>query len=279
MCIDSTLAPGHLSYGELVLPGEDPDGDLCLDPRLPSVAGRRQPVGDRRRQRRWPGISRARPPRYTLRFLFAPGTIGAITWLARNREVVPRIRAGLTLTCLGDAIRSRTSGPSAATPTIDRAAAHVLARRRAPTTTIIDFFPYGYDERQYNSPGFRLPVGSLMRGRHGQFPEYHTSADNLAFVSAANAGRVARVPSQAIVDVLDGNRTYRTSRPYGEPQLGRRGLYRAIGGTDIPDLQLAMLWVLNLSDGEHDLLDIAEPLEDAVSRSAARRTCSATAAS
>jgi len=202
----------------------------------------------------------ARPGRrHTLRFLYAPGTIGAITWLARNRERAGRIKHGLTLTCLGDATPftyKRTVGGDAP---IDRAVSHVLARRAGPEQAhqVIDFFPYGYDERQFNSPGFRLPVGSLMRGRHGQFPEYHTSADNPAFVSAPRLAEAFDVLS-AVIDVLDGNRRYRNLAPEGEPQLGKRGLYRAMGGTNIPNLQFAMLWILNLSDGKHSLLDVAE---------------------
>jgi aminopeptidase-like protein len=185
-----------------------------------------------------------------------PGTIGAITWLARNRDRAARIKHGMTLTCLGDAhpfTYKRTVGGRA---TIDRAAAHVLAHAGL-SHHVIDFFPYGYDERQYGSPGFRLPVGSLMRGRHGMFPEYHTSADNLSFVSPERLAESARVVAE-ILDVVDGERSYRNLQPYGEPQLGKRGLYRALGGTNIPDLQMAMLWVLNQSDGQTSLLDIAE---------------------
>ncbi len=128
---------------------------------------------------------------------------------------------------------------------------------RGPEHRVIDFFPYGYDERQYNSPGFRLPVGSLMRGRHGTFPEYHTSADDLDLRVRREDGRIPGGPR--------GDRCGRRRRPvlvnqspYGEPQLGRRGLYGALGGSNIPDGQLAMLWVLNLSDGEHSLIDIAQ---------------------
>jgi len=199
----------------------------------------------------------ARPQRrWTYRFVFAPGTIGAITWLAQHRDVVPRIRAGLTLTCLGSAHPFTYKQTIAGDREIDRAAALVL-RDRDPGDQVIGFFPYGYDERQYNSPGFRAPVGSLMRGRHGMFPEYHTSADDLGLVSPERlAESLATV--RGIVDVLEGNRRYRNLAPEGEPQLGKRGLYRATGGTAIPDLNLAMLWVLTLSDGEHGLLDIAE---------------------
>jgi aminopeptidase-like protein len=256
VCIDSTLEPGALTYGELVLRGESDEEilvsahvchpSLC-DDNLSGIAvsvflARALQAKPRRR--------------YTLRFLYAPGTIGAITWLALNRERVGRVRHGLTLTCLGDGhpfTYKRTVGGARE---IDRVATHVLRTSGLPHA-IIDFFPYGYDERQYNSPGFRAPVGSLMRGRHGKFPEYHTSGDDLGFVSPERLEESLRV-LEALVDALDGNATYRSLAPYGEPQLGRRGLYRAVGGTDIPDLQLALLWVLSLSDGEHTLLDVAE---------------------
>ena len=255
VCIDSTLAPGHLTYGELVLPGDDPaeivlSAHVChpslADDNLSSIAVATALARDLASRRH----------RYTYRFIFAPGTIGTIAWLAANREVVPRIRAGLTLTCLGDArpfTYKRTVGGSAE---IDRAAALAL-RDRGRDDQEIDFFPYGYDERQYNSPGFRAPVGSLMRARHGHFPEYHTSADNLEFISPDNLVESLAVV-RSIVDIVDGNRTYANLAPDGEPQLGRRGLYRATGGTDIPDLNFAMLWVLSLSDGDHDLIAIAE---------------------
>jgi aminopeptidase-like protein len=256
VCIDATLAPGHLSYGELVLPGDAADEvllsthvchpSLCND-NLSSIAVATALARElaARPRRRW-----------TYRFIFAPGTIGAIAWLAQHRDVVPRIRAGLTLTCLGSAHPFTYKQTLAGDAEIDRAAAVVL-RDRDPADQVIAFFPYGYDERQYNSPGFRAPVGSLMRGRHGMFPEYHTSADDLGFVSAERLVESLAVV-RGIVDVLEGNRRYRNLAPDGEPQLGKRGLYRATGGTAIPDLNLAMLWVLTLSDGKHGLLEVAE---------------------
>lgn len=256
VCIDSTLEPGHLTYGELVLPGEGADEilvsthvchpSLCddnLSAIAVSVLLARHLAGVERR-------------RHTLRFLYAPGTIGAITWLARNRERASRVKNGLTLVCLGDAARftyKRTLGGAAE---IDRAVAHVLRQARVDHE-LIDYFPYGYDERQFNSPGFRLPVGSLMRGRHGRFAEYHTSADDLGFVSPDRLAESWRIGLD-ILELLDANRTYRSLCPEGEPQLGRRGLYRAVGGTELPDLELALLWVLCLSDGRHSLLDIAD---------------------
>jgi aminopeptidase-like protein len=256
VCIDATLEPGSLSYGELVLPGASEDeilisAHVChpslADDNLSGVAVATFLAAE---------LAQRAHRQHTFRFLFAPGTIGAITWLSQNRETAKRIKHGLTLTCLGDHHPFTYKRSLSGTAVVDRAAAFVLGRSGL-AQQVIDFFPYGYDERQYNSPGFRLPVGSLMRGRHGQFPEYHTSGDNLDFVSGARLSESLNV-LRAIVDVIDGNQRYVNLAPYGEPQLGSRGLYRALGGTSIADSQLAMLWVLNLSDGEHALLDIAE---------------------
>jgi aminopeptidase-like protein len=194
---------------------------------------------------------------YGTRFLFIPGTIGSITWLAQNAAQTKRIAHGLTLVCLGDDRPFTYKRTLRGDAEIDRAAALALRESGAPHE-LIDFFPFGYDERQYNSPGFRLPVGSLMRARHGQFPEYHTSADDLSFVSPARLEEALDI-CRAILDVIDGNRSYRSTSPYGEPQLGSRGIYRAMGGEpDLGELQLAMLWLLQLSDGTRSLLDVAQ---------------------
>jgi aminopeptidase-like protein len=256
VCVDSSLTEGALSYAELLLPGEL-EAEILIsahachpslsDDNLSGIAvavALAQELGKRAVRR------------HSFRFLFAPGTIGAITWLAQNRQTATRVRHGLTLTCLGDSQPFTYKRTVSGQASVDRAAARALARS-ASAHQLIDFFPYGYDERQYNSPGFRLPVGSLMRGRHGQFPEYHTSGDNPDFTSGQHMLESLGV-LRAIVDELESDIRYRNLEPYGEPQLGSRGLYRALGGTTIPNLQFAMLWVLNLSDGEHGLLDIAE---------------------
>jgi aminopeptidase-like protein len=256
VCIDSSLQPGHLSYGEVVIPGRRQEEillsshvchpSLC-DDNLSALAvavflaRRLASRGDRG---------------YTLRFLFAPGTIGTLAWLAQNRAAAARVRHGLTLVCLGDQHDFTYKRTLQGDAGIDRAVEHVLRRSGRPYR-LVDYHPFGYDERQYNSPGFRLPVGSLMRGRHGEFPEYHTSADNLDFVSAERLGEAFEVVL-ATLEVLDERRVFRNLCPWGEPQLGRRGLYRALGGTDVSGLELALLWVLCLSDGGHSLLDIAE---------------------
>jgi aminopeptidase-like protein len=257
--IDATLAPGHLTYGELVVPGETDEEilvschachpSLCND-NLSGVAVAthlaRHLQGEGEQQRR-----------HTYRFLFIPGTIGAITWLARNEAVVPRIKHGLVLASVGDAGQLHYKRSRRGDAEIDRAVAHVLHHSGA-RFELMDFTPYGYDERQYCSPGYDLPVGSLSRTPYGRYPQYHTSADDLSFVRPA-ALADSYATCLAIFDVLDGNGTYRNRFPKGEPQLGRRGLYEAVGGqTAVRINELALLWVLNLSDGCHSLLAIAE---------------------
>jgi aminopeptidase-like protein len=255
VCIDARLAPGHLSFGECVLPGERRDEILVTTHVChPSLANDNLS-----------GIAvaaalaralRARRRRLSYRFLFIPGTIGSLTWLALQQGKLPPIRAGLSLVCLGDDRPLTYKRSLAGDALIDRAAAQLFAERAAGDQEI-DFFPFGYDERQFNAPGFRLPFGSLMRGRHGQFPEYHTSADRPELlVPARLEDSLAAV--LALCERIEGNARYRNLAPYGEPQLGRRGIYRALGGQrDLADLSLAMLWLLSLSDGSCDLLAVA----------------------
>lgn len=195
--------------------------------------------------------------RYTYRFLFAPGTIGAITWLARNEARAQQIKHGLVLSCVGDAGGPTYKRTRRGDAPIDRAMAHVLAHA-APQARVIDFSPYGYDERQYNSPGFQLDVGLFQRSLFATFPQYHSSADDLSFIAPEHLELSLRIVAGTI-DVLERDGRWRNTAPKGEPQLGRRGLYNAIGGDrDAYARNMAMLWVLNLSDGGHSLLDIAE---------------------
>lgn len=254
--IDSTLANGHLTYAEHVVPGRVPD-EVIVSCHVchPSLANDNLA-----------GIAVAtflaralseRTPWYTYRFLFAPGTIGAITWLARNKERVERVKHGLVLACAGDPGRLTYKQSRRGDAEIDRVLHHVLAASGRPHR-ITEFTPYGYDERQFCSPGFDLGVGSLTRTPYAGYPEYHTSADNLDFVSPQAMADTLAVCREAFA-VLDRNRRYVNLSPYGEPQLGRRGLYDSLGGrSDAKQAQMAMLWVLNLSDGEHTLLDVAE---------------------
>jgi aminopeptidase-like protein len=200
---------------------------------------------------------RERRRRYSYRFLFIPGTIGSITWLALNESKTKHIKHGLVLTCVGDSgpLTYKRSRRGAAE--IDRAAAHVLRTAGEPHR-IIDFYPYGYDERQYCSPGFDLAVGCFMRSQHGTFPEYHTSADDLSFIRPEQLARSFETVWE-ILEVLEGNRVYLGTNLKCEPRLGKRGLYGGVGGTRHGAFdELGLLWVLNLSDGTHDLLAIAE---------------------
>ncbi|WP_211591757.1 DUF4910 domain-containing protein [Microbispora sp. H10836] len=252
--IDSTLADGHLTYGEHVIPGRSAEEVLVschvCHPSLANdnLAG----VAVATRLAR---LLAKEERRYTYRFLFAPGTIGSIAWLARNRDRAGRIRHGIVLACAGDRGPITYKRSRRGDAEIDRVFAHVLRDR---PHTLVDFSPYGYDERQYCSPGFDLPVGCLTRTPYAGYPEYHTSADDPDFVTE-EAMRDTLDACVRAFGVLERNRAYVNLSPYGEPQLGRRGLYESLGGrSDTKQAQMAMLWVLNLSDGAHSLLDISE---------------------
>jgi aminopeptidase-like protein len=256
VCIDSTLEEGSLTYGEYYLPGETRDEilvschschpSMCND-NLSGVA-----LSTFAAKLLTP-LSR----RYSYRFLFIPGAIGSITWLSANEEKTADIKHGLVVACVGDGGGLTYKKSRRGNAEIDEAVQHVLRHRGQPYA-VREFIPYGYDERQYCSPGFNLAVGSLTRTPHGAFPQYHTSADNLDFVQ----GRYLADSLSAylsVFQVLEENRTYSSLNARCEPQLGKRGLYSAIGGrTDSPTQEMALLWVLNLADGEHTLLDVAE---------------------
>jgi aminopeptidase-like protein len=256
VCIDSTLADGHLTYGECFLPGDTHEEVLfschCCHPSLcnDNLSGIAVATFLAR-------YLHDRPRRYSYRFLFIPGTIGSIAWLSQNHDRVFQIKHGLAIAGVGDAGHLHYKKSRQGNAEIDRVVAYVLQQSQQPYT-LNDFSPYGYDERQFCSPGFNVPFGSLTRSPFDTYPEYHTSADNLDFVSpAALADSLSTY--QAIVDVLEHNQTYRSTNPYCEPQLGKRGLYGTFGGKKTTkDEEMALLWVLNLSDSTHSLLDITE---------------------
>ena len=253
--IDSTLADGHLTYGECYLQGTSSD-EVLISCHIchPSLAN--DNLSGLAVATALAELLSTQELRYSYRFLFIPGTIGAITWLARNRENVGRIRHGLVLTGIGNESGFHYKKSRRGNAQIDLAVAHVL-KYLNESNQILEFSPYGYDERQYCSPGFNLPVGCLMRSVWGTFPEYHTSADNLEFIKPARLAESLRVCA-SVLDILENNRRYRNLKPFCEPQLGKRNLYRSTGGEAIGVEINARLWVLNLSDGEHSLLDVAE---------------------
>ena len=255
VCIDSTLDEGSLTYAECYLPGQSSDEVLISCHAChPSLAN--DNLSGITVATFLAGLLSAKDRQFSYRFLFIPGTIGAITWLAQNRDQVSHIRHGLVLTGIGDRGSFHYKKSRRGDSEIDRAVAHVLRHCGEPAQ-VLEFSPYGYDERQYCSPGFNLPVGCLMRSVWGTFPEYHTSSDNLDFIDPAKLGGSLRVCAE-VIDILEHNGRYRNLKPFCEPQLGKRDLYRSTGGESINDEINALLWVLNLSDGEHTLLEIAE---------------------
>jgi len=256
VCIDSTLENGHMTYGDVFVAGKRADEilischichpSLCND-NLSGVAV----AAFLARTLQEMDLN------YSYRFLFIPGTIGSIAWLCLNEEQVSRVKHGLVLAGVGDAGNLTYKRSRRGTAEIDRAVAHVLKHSACEFDTV-DFSPYGYDERQYCSPGFNLPVGCLMRTPFGRYAEYHSSADNLDFVLPTSlADSFAKCLS--VIFTLENNLTYRNQNPKCEPRLGKRGLYRSSGGSRLSETsELPMLWVLNLSDGNHSLLEIAE---------------------
>ena len=257
VCIDASLKAGHLTYGECFLQGTTQEEVLISTHVCHPSMGNDNLSGVSVATFLAEGLLAKPLRRYSYRFLFVPGTIGPITWLSRNQGVASRVKHGLVLTGLGDAGAFTYKKSRQGDAVIDRVMCHLL-KHAGEQFNVIDFFPYGYDERQYCSPGFNLPVGCFMRTPHSQYPEYHTSADDLAFVKPDSLAR-SLAHCEAAVDILENNRTYQNQSPFGEPQLGKRGLYRAVGGqAGVKSLEMALLWVLNLSDGRHSLLDIAE---------------------
>ncbi len=253
--IDATLEPGHLSYGEALLPGLT-DDEILLSTHIchPSLAndnlsGIAALTEIARRL-----AARKTPMRHSVRLLFVPGTIGSITWLERNRKSVEQITAGLVLAGAGDRAPATYKRSRRGSTRMDLVMARLMGERDG---SVIDYYPYGYDERQFCSPGFDLPVGRLSRSMHGTYPEYHTSADDLDFVDDDTLADTVDLVMTAI-EALDSDVRYVNTQPQGEPQLGRRGLYSAVGGAvNSKSAEMALLWLLAYSDGEHSVADIA----------------------
>jgi aminopeptidase-like protein len=251
--IDASLQPGSLSYGELLIPGRTKKEflfyshichpSLCND-NLSGIAVTMQ-------------LAKALSStsnRYSYRFVWAPGTIGSITWLSLNQDTAKRVEHGLVAALLGDRGPFHYKRSRRGNAEIDRFASCAIESRGG---RVLSFEPYGYDERQFCSPAFDLPMGRITRSPNGAYAEYHTSADDLNFVSAQSLGESYALLLE-IVDAVEHDRRYVNLVPFCEPQLGKRGLYRKEGGTTLPERELALLWMLSLSDGANSLLDVAE---------------------
>jgi aminopeptidase-like protein len=253
--IDSTLEPGHLTYAELLIEGAE-EGEVLVSTYVchPSLANDNLS-----------GIAVAtmfakqlleRELRHSYRFLFSPGTIGPLAWLHQNRDGLDRVEHGLTLSCIGDRGGLTYKRSRRGDAEVDQAMETVLRDSGAPHR-VLPWEPWGGDERQFCSPGFDLPVGSLMRTPHSEFAGYHTSADGMERIRPESLAEAVGACLE-LVDVLETNRRCTNLSPFGEPQLGRRGLYRSAGGAvATPADERALLWVLNLSDGDSTLLDVA----------------------
>lgn len=253
--VDSDLAEGHLSYAESCVEGTTRDEAIVYthtchpslaNDNLTGIAVAAALAAELRRER----------PRLTWRFVFGPGTIGSLAWLQRNESCLRNVRCGLVIGLLGDPGPLTYKRSRQAQSMTDRVAAYVLQGPATPGK-VTDFEPYGYDERQFCSPGFDLPVGRMTRSSNGRYPEYHSSADDLSLVGQAPLAEAIRALART-VSILDANRRVLSLNPKGEPRLGKRGLYGTIGGVEPGEFQHALLWVLNLADGTNDLVAIAE---------------------
>lgn len=250
--IDSDLKPGSLTYAECLVPGASEREILVYTHTChPALANDNAT-----------GIAvaavlaeeaRKSSPNLSYRFIFAPGTIGSIAWLARNEARLATVRGGLAIGLLGDRGALTFKRSRRGTSELDLLAAQAV-RELDPNAKVLDFTPYGYDERQFCSPGIDLPVGRLTRSPNDAYPEYHTSADN---PSLLDEGALAQsiLATATILNRIDGNPLYRNRNPKGEPRLGKRGLFRPTGGVSPDDFEHAMLWLLNLADGAHGLRD------------------------
>ena len=170
-----------------------------------------------------------------------------------EQRALSTVVGGLVVACVGDSGPLTYKRSRRGDSLIDRAGAHVASHAGG---RIADFVPWGWDERQFNSPGFDLAIGCLTRSRESEFPQYHSSADDLTVISPERLEGSLH-GAFAILDIVENDRAFVNLSPKGEPQLGKRGLYRGVGGQEMSTAQLAQLWALNESDGGATLLDIA----------------------
>lgn len=257
--IDTSLNPGHVTVGEAILPGTDPQaGEILLSSYLchPSMASN-ELSGPLVLVSLYQRL-KSTPIRQTVRFILIPETIGSICYLSlRGQHLRKYLAGGLQITCVGDDGPLTYKRSRQGNAVIDRAVAVVLRDSGLPYQ-LRDFRPdLGSDERQWCSPGFNLPMGSLMRTPYLEYPQYHTSGDNKEYISFPAMVQTTDIYEQ-VLRAVSANRFWINQAPYGEPQLGKRGLYHNLTGKSWSQEHLAIRWLLNYSDGENDLLEIAE---------------------
>ena len=273
--IDSVLEPGNLTFGEFYIKGKSEE-EIIISTYIchPSICNDNLS-----------GIIllvflaqflQTQNLTYSYRFIFVPETIGAITWLNKNEDRLDYIKHGLLVTCVGDPGNFTYKKTRQENADIDKIVISTLKKLKL-NFNIQDFFPYGSDERQFCSPGFNLPVGSLMRTPYRQFVQYHSSEDNLEFVKKESLLESLRVYLEVVYaienkeDVPDleikkiesptDTEIFINTNPKCEPQLGKYQLYEHFGGQYSKEkkfMKNAIFWVLNLSDGYHSLDEIAK---------------------
>ena len=260
--IDSTLKSGSLTYADLIIKGQS-QKEILFSTYIchPSLANNELsgPVVATFLAKYFLG---EKNNYYTYRFVFTPETIGTIAYLSEHvNELKKNVIAGYVITCIGDSgsfsyLQSRKEDTL-----VDRVTMHVL-NNMEKEYKLYDYLSRGSDERQYCAPGIDLPVGSLMRTKYGEYPEYHTSGDNLDIIEPIELERSLE-KLKLCVNVIENNRIYKT-RVKGEPQLGKRGLYPNIS-TKISGLKVRkMMNILAYCDGQHDLLWIAEKIGEPI---------------
>jgi len=278
--IDSSLTKGHLTYGEFLIPGKNQEEilltcyvchpSMCNDnlSGIVLLTFLAQYLKNYKLN-------------YSIRFLFIPETIGAITWIQKNEQKLSKIKHGLVATCVGDSGNFTYKKSRKGNYEID-ATVETILKNSNNEFLISEFFPWGSDERQFCSPGFDLPVGSLMRSMYGtdNFPEYHTSADNLSFVNEKSLQGSLEMYLKIIFELdknysksekglvkkenerKDNSEYYENLNPKCEPQLIKRQIHRKLGGQknsfDERKEEQAMFWVLSLSDGKNSVSDIIQ---------------------
>ncbi|PJI09839.1 MULTISPECIES: DUF4910 domain-containing protein [Clostridium] len=258
--IDSSLKNGYLTYGEYFLQGESKEEvlistyvchpSMCND-NLSGIALTTYLAYALAK------MNEKCKLRYSYRFLFVPETIGSITWLSLNEKKTSNIKYGLVASCVGDRGCLTYKKSRDGNNLIDKIAVNILKYSGAQYK-VLDFFPWGSDERQFCSPGFNLPVGSLMRTPYGYYGEYHTSADNFNFVDKKSIADTFDKYIK-IIFIIENNNAYLNLNPKCEPRLGKRNLYGSLGGRMLYEYdETAMFWILNQSDGKNSLLDISE---------------------
>jgi aminopeptidase-like protein len=263
--IDSSLDDnGSMTIGEAVIKGKS-DKEILFSTYIchPSLASN-ELSGPLVSAFIYNHLKKQKHLKYTYRFIFVPETIGSIYSLSVKGEYWKNnLTAGFVITCIGDDGKFTYKRSRIGNSLPDRAVETIL-NQTENEFNLVDFFPSGSDERQYCSPGFNLPVGSLMRTMYGKYPEYHTSGDNKDFISF-DAMEKSVSKYLEVIELIEKNEKYINKMPFCEPQLGKRGLYPTLGsqkGTQ--DFVTAMMWILNLSDGENDLITISEKSKIAV---------------